>query len=196
MKSILLKVEESTIVSVTEDAQYVLDLTSAQKTGTEHIVQLNFETPGVTGEIIGLYKLENGGSLHLTTIANHVVPNTSCDTKIKGVLNDHCKSSYLGKIIIDKKAQQTSSFLHDSVLVLGENTINRSDPVLEIEANDVQASHGATTGRVDDMQVYYLRSRGLTTEEAINLVVSGYYQSLLAEIKDDKVREAVSTLIK
>ncbi len=188
MKSQLLQLSENTEVHVSEDTQFVLDVAGVPD-DRQYSVNLIFDKPGVSAEIIGLYNIKPGNKLDLTTIATHTVPNTSCYTKIKGVLNDNSQSSYIGKIIIQKSAQQTSSFLDDGILVIGENTKNRSDPVLEIEADDVKASHGATTGRIDEMQVYYLQSRGLSKDEAQQIIVNGFFEALLSEIKDEKVRE-------
>ena len=114
---------------------------------------------------------------------------------MRGVLLDGGKSDYIGKIIIEKPAQQTSSYLDDSVLVVGEDTHNNSQPILEIEADDVKASHGATTGRVDDMQVYYLKSRGFNELEAKNLIVEGFLRATLSRIQDEKVRSKVSVTL-
>lgn len=187
MKSKLIKVTKNQKVAVKEDTQYVLVFPD-KKSVQDYTFECVFDTRGVEAEIIGLYSLDKGEKLSLITIANHLVPNTKCDTKIKGVVGDNTHSSYIGKIIITKLAQQTSSFLEDAVLVLGENTSNRSDPILEIEADDVAASHGATTGRINEDHVYYLQSRGLSVKEARELIVSGFFESLLSEIVDDEVR--------
>ena len=194
MKSKLIKVTKNEKISVVENTQFVLVF--PKKDGsTEYTVECVFDTQGVEAEIIGLYTLDKGEKLNLVTIANHLVPNTICDTKIKGVVGDNTHSSYIGKIIITKPAQQTSSFLEDAVLVLGENTSNRSDPILEIEADDVAASHGATTGRINEDHVYYLQSRGLSVEEARELIVSGFFESLLSEIVDEDVRNEAKSFL-
>ncbi|MFZ5424275.1 MAG: SufD family Fe-S cluster assembly protein [Patescibacteria group bacterium] len=186
MKVEFLKLKENNSISVTEDTQFVLDIPF--KSG-KYVVELKFEKEGVAAEIIGLYKLGMGDNLHLTTIANHLAPHTTCVTNVKGVLTNGSKSDYIGKILINKKAQQTSSYLDDSVLILGENTHNNSQPILEIEADDVKASHGATTGRIDENQIYYLTSRGLTRVEAQDLIVDGFFESVLATIKSDEIRQ-------
>ena len=104
------------------------------------------------------------------------------------MLLDNSKSTYIGKIVIQKSAQQTSSYLDDAVLVVGENVQNKADPILEIEADDVKASHGSTTGTVDAAQVFYLQSRGFSKEDAQKLVVQGFLSSALSAIIDDEVR--------
>jgi Fe-S cluster assembly protein SufD len=194
MKVELVKVDENKSLSAVEDTQYVLWFPNKMDS-TEYTVEVSFEKPGVTAEIIGAYKLNEGESLNLITIANHKVPNTGCTTKIKGVLMDNTNASYIGKIIIAKPAQQTSSFLEDAILVLGNNTKNRSDPILEIEADDVAASHGATTGRIDKDQIYYLQSRGLSSEEAETIIVEGFFESLISSIQDTEVQKNVRSLV-
>lgn len=189
MKCELVTLTENTVIKVARNTQFVLafDIFDGRKLS----IDLQFETPNVSAEIIGLYFLKEGQSLDLTTITTHKSPNTSCFTNIRGVLGNGTKSNYVGKIIIEKSAQQTSSFLHDSVLVVGENTQNSSEPILEIEADDVKASHGATTGRINPDHVYYLQSRGLTINEAQDQIVQGFFEEMLSKITSEKVREKV-----
>ena len=190
MRAHYIKLGEHTEIAVEEDTQYILGLPS-RKENTRCVFNLIFKKEGVSAEIIGAYRLKSGEELYLTTVADHRVPNTSCLTKIKGVLLDGSKSDYTGKIAISKKAQQTSSFLEDNVLVLGEEVVNNSSPLLEINANDVKASHGATTGRVSEEQVYYLTARGLSREEAEKLIVEGFFTSLLNGIMDEKIKNKI-----
>jgi Fe-S cluster assembly protein SufD len=195
MRSELVKLNENTVIDVKEDTQYVLDLSSAAD-GGKYSIELKFNKQGINGELLGLYNLTDSQKIDITTIARHIAPNTSCMTKIKGVLNDGSSSEYVGKILIEKTAQQTNSFLHDGVLVTGDKTHNNAQPILEIEADDVKASHGATTGRIDKEQVYYLMSHGLNRDEAEKLVIEGYFEDLLSRIVDPEVREKVEINIK
>jgi Fe-S cluster assembly scaffold protein SufB len=190
MRAHYIKLKEYTEIAVEEDAQYILGLPS-RKENSHCVFNLIFNKEGVSAEIIGAYRLNTGEELNLTTVADHRVPNTSCLTKIKGVLLDGSKSDYTGKIAISKNAQQTNSFLEDNVLVLGEDVINNSSPLLEINANDVKASHGATTGRVSGEQIYYLTTRGLSREEAEKVIVEGFFTSLLNGIMDEKIKNKV-----
>ena len=188
MKTVLVTPNSNTVIPVMEDTQYVVDL-SAKK--GEYSLDLHFEKEGVEAEIIAVYTSTKDDDLKLTTIATHKVPHTKCNTLVRGVLFDGGKSSYTGKILITKPAQQTSSYLDDAVLVVGNNTQNHSQPILEIEADDVKASHGATTGRIDENQIYYLTSRGLSKEEATHMIIQGFFESILSVIHNDSVREKV-----
>lgn len=187
MKTVLIKPSASLVsIDVTEDTQYVF--TTDASCNVEII--LNFTKSGVTAELLGIYSLSNA-SVNLTVTAWHKVPHTSCNIKIKDVLYDGGKSSFIGKIVIDKQAQQTSSFLHDEVLVIGNKVVNVSKPILEIDADDVKASHGATTGRISKDQLYYLMSRGISEQEAETIIAQGFLESLVSSILDDKIRQEV-----
>jgi Fe-S cluster assembly protein SufD len=190
MKTVLVETKEKTNFDLEEDSQLVLsfDDFSPQKS---YQVTLNFKKPGLNGEIIALFRLKEGQDLDLTTIANHLAPHTQCKTTVRGVLEDKSSANYVGKIIINKEAQQTVSYLEDNVLLVGENIKNESRPILEIEADDVKASHGATTGRISPEEIYYLQTRGLSKNEAEKVIVEGFFESLLNRIKDEKIREKV-----
>ncbi|KKS65252.1 MAG: FeS assembly protein sufD [candidate division WWE3 bacterium GW2011_GWB1_42_6] len=194
MKSLLLKQNKNISISPVEDTQYVYVL-PGDSTGVTNL-ELSFEKEGVNCEIVVLGKMHEGQSIELTTTSRHLVPNTSCVTNYFVALEDSSSSNYVGKIIIAKKAFQTNSYLNNKTLVIGEGTKNITRPILEIEADDVKASHGATTGRVRESDVYYLRSRGLTKKEAEEIIVEGFFESLVAKIEDGDVREKVLTGVK
>ena len=123
MKTQLVDVTHDQTIFVTEDSQYVL-LVQDFFSKTLSAIEFVFEKSAVKAEIILVYCLPKNGELNVTTLANHKVSNTTCFTKVRGVLTDGATSNYVGKIIIDKKAQQTTSFLNDKVLVVGERTKN------------------------------------------------------------------------
>ncbi|HQA96280.1 MAG TPA: SufD family Fe-S cluster assembly protein, partial [Candidatus Colwellbacteria bacterium] len=98
---------------------------------------------------------------------------------------------YRGEIFIGKKARQTTAYLHDHVLVAGDNIKRNSQPILQIETNDVQASHGSTTGRIDRNELYYLESRGLEKNKAEETIIQGFLIDLIKKIKDENVKRSV-----
>lgn len=185
MMTKLVTLTKDTVLQVAQDTQFVV------KVEGEGALTLEFTTAGVSAEILVPYLLKSGDVLKFSTIAKHIARNTSCITKVKGVLQDNCSSDYIGKIIIEEGAQQTSSFLEHNVLVIGDGSKNNSQPILEIAADDVKASHGSTTGRVDEMQVYYLMTRGLSRHEAQEQIVEGFFTSILNEITDATIRSEI-----
>jgi Fe-S cluster assembly protein SufD len=191
-KAEILKLINDTKYLVTEDTDLVLDLSEATNPVKLEVL---FETPGVSCHLIGLYVLNKGEKLDFQTIAKHTARNTSCLQDVRGILKDESESKYLGSIVIEQNAFQTESFLDDAVLVLGNGTKNQSEPILEIKNNDVKASHGSTTGRINEEEVFYLMARGLSKNEAENIIVEGFFEKLLNQIEDTEVREKISNQI-
>ena len=187
-KSEILKLDHNTTYKVTENVDLILDLSEVSG---EVSLDLVFEKEGCSCHLIGMYVLNNGEQLDLKTSARHLARNTSCLQDVRGVLKDNSESKYIGSIIIEKDASQTESFLDDNVLVLGNGTKNQSDPTLEIKNNDVKASHGSTTGRINEEEIFYLSSRGLSKTESENIIVEGFFEKLLNQIEDLEVREEI-----
>lgn len=187
MKTELVELKGAVQIPVTVNTQFV-----AVPSSDESSLELIFEKEGVDAELLVLYHLKKGEVRKFRTSCIHKAPNTSCIIKVRGVLEDNSHSDFIGKIIIEKNAQKTNAYLQDNVLVAGKNTKNTSAPVLQIDANDVKASHGATTGRVNKDEVFYLMSRGLNNEEAQQIITKGFFEKILSTIKDDKIREGIS----
>ena len=174
---------------VKEDVDLVLDLFETKESSHLEII---FDTPGVSCHLIGLYVLNEGEKVDFKTSATHKVRNTSCLQDVRGVLKNNAESKYIGSIVIEEKASLTESFLDDGVLVLGNGTKNQADPILEIKNNDVKASHGSTTGRINEEEIFYLMARGLSKSESENLIVEGFFEKLLNQIEDEQVRNLIA----
>ncbi len=188
-KAEILKLTESLTYKVVEDVDIVLDLFETKNPVKLEII---FDKPGVSCHLIGMYVLNDGEKLDFTTIAKHETRNTSCLQDVRGVLRDNSDSKYIGSIVIEENASQTESFLDDSVLVLGQGTKNQSEPILEIKNNDVKASHGSTTGRINEEEIFYLQARGLSKKESENIIVEGFFEKLLNQIEDNTIREVIA----
>jgi len=188
-KAEILKVNGHVKYFVKEDVDLVLDLF---ETNTPSNLELIFETPGVSCHLIGLYVLNEGEKLDFKTSATHKVKNTSCLQDVRGVLKNNSESKYIGSIVIEENASLTESFLDDGVLVLGTGTKNQADPILEIKNNDVKASHGSTTGRINEEEIFYLMARGLSKNESENIIVEGFFEKLLNQIEDENVKNLIS----
>jgi len=117
---------------------------------------------------------------------NHQARNTTGDILIKGVYEGHSLGKFIGLIKIDKPAQNTNSYFTDDVLLLDQG-MAVSVPNLEIEANDVKASHGSTTGRINEDQLFYLTSRGVNKKQAKKMIIHGFFQSIF-----DKLPQGIS----
>ncbi len=133
------------------------------------------------------------GRQHLAyfTRQDHQAPHTTSDLLYKGGLKDHSRVVWKGMIRVEPDAQKTNAYQKNDSLVLSENARADSIPGLEIEANDVRCTHGATAGAVDDEMVFYLRSRGIKKDEAVRLIVEGFFANVYDRITVEPVRETL-----
>jgi Fe-S cluster assembly protein SufD len=133
---------------------------------------------------------------HLHTLQRHQVPNTTSDLLIKGALKDRARSVYQGLIQVAEGAQRTDAYQANRNLVLSDQARADSIPGLEILANDVRCTHGATIGNVDPEQMYYLQARGLPANEAQRLIVEGFFAPVLDRIPLEGVRDQLREAIR
>jgi Fe-S cluster assembly protein SufD len=133
------------------------------------------------------------GRQHLAyfTRQDHEAPHTLSDLLYKGGLKDHSRIVWKGMIRVEPDAQKTDAYQKNDTLVLSNDARSDSIPGLEIEANDVRCTHGATAGKVDEEMIFYLRSRGIRREEAIRLIVEGFFASVYDRITLEPVQETL-----
>ncbi len=143
------------------------------------------------GIIIGT----NKEHLDATTNVYHSAENTTNNMMVNGIMKGTSSAIYRGLIKIGKNARGTNSYLSNHILKLSEHAIANSIPALEIDNNEVKASHGATVGQVDDEQLFYLRSRGLSKEEAESLIVDGFFAPILSKIISPSIQEKFKAAI-
>ena len=123
-----------------------------------------------------------------TIYIDHAMPKCASRQVVKNVLTDHSESVFQGKIHVASNAQKTDGFQLNKTLLLSEDATANSKPELEIYADDVKCSHGATSGFLQEKDLFYLQSRGISEEEASRLLVTAFLQEALDEIKDDAIK--------
>ena len=132
----------------------------------------------------------------LHTLQRHLAEQTTSDLFIKSALKDRARSVYQGMIQVAPGAQRTDAYQANRNLLLSDTARADSIPGLEILANDVRCTHGATVGTVDDEQMYYLMTRGLPRDDAQRLVVEGFFAPVLDRIPLESVREQLRGMIR
>jgi Fe-S cluster assembly protein SufD len=150
---------------------------------------------GAHVKVTGAYFLRGTEHADYDTTQEHAAPDTFSDLFFKGVLDDKARSVWRGVIRVDKGAQKTDAYQENRNLLLTPTAHADSIPGLEIEANDVRCTHGATIGQIDKLQLFYLTSRGLSRQEAEQLIVRGFFQPVLDRIGSDEVRETLAAAI-
>ena len=151
--------------------------------------------PGATSDMLGLYFGDGSQHFDFNTSQDHTVPNTSSDLLYKGALDGASRSGFRGIIRVHEGAQRTDAYQTNRNLLLSNAARAASLPNLEIEADDVKCSHGATVGELDADAKFYLMSRGLDRVQAERLVVLGFLGEVLARLPLGGVGEKVTRVI-
>ncbi len=150
---------------------------------------------GATAQVNGVMFTEGKQHLTYNTLQHHEAPSCKSDLLYKGGLQDKSRLVWRGMIKVDPGAQKTDGYQRNDNLMLSEEARADSIPGLEIEADDVRCTHGATAGRVDDESIFYLRTRGFTRNEAIRAYVAGFFQQVFDRITIESVRNALGEAI-
>lgn len=154
----------------------------------------------ITGEnanarLYGLTVSANKQEFDQRTLQTHSAPHAFSDLLFKNALLEHSRTIFSGLIRVDEDAQQTDAYQTNRNLQLSDDAHAHSMPGLEILANDVKCSHGATTGRLDESELFYMRSRGIKPVEAKRLLVFGFFEEILQKIKSEELAESLRTLL-
>jgi Fe-S cluster assembly protein SufD len=158
-------------------------------------IQNDLNGPGATSRVTGAYFADGDQHLDYDTFQEHIAPDCESDFAFKGALRDHATAVWRGMIRVEPNAQKTNAYQECRNLMLSPTTHAVPIPGLEIMANDVRCTHGATVGRVDREQLFYLMARGLSRPEAERLIVRGFFQDVLDRIELEPVREAVTAAL-
>jgi Fe-S cluster assembly protein SufD len=155
---------------------------------TKNFSDLDLLGEGSTGRMSGFYFTENDQHLDLDTQQNHLAPHTTSDLLYKGALKDRSRSVWQGMIYVAPGAQKTDGYQANRNLTLSPKARADSIPGLEILADDVRCTHGATVGKIDPELVFYLQARGISRPDAERLVVEGFFDPIMQRIPFEGVR--------
>jgi Fe-S cluster assembly protein SufD len=155
-------------------------------------IQNDLAGSGATSRVTGAYFADGEQHLDYDTFQEHIAPNTTSDFAFKGALRDHATAVWRGMIKVEKDAQKTNAYQENRNLILSERAHADSIPGLEIEANDVRCTHGATISPVNRDELFYAMARGISRGEAERLIVRGFFTDVLNRIELEPVREAVT----
>ena len=150
---------------------------------------------GARAQMLGILWGEGAQHTHYHTVQDHIAPHTTSDLLYKGALTDSAKSIFTGTIRVVKGANGTDAYQANRNLLLSNKASSFPSPNLEIEANEVRCTHGATIGRVDEDQLFYLMSRGLSKDVATRMVVEGFFEDVLEREPAETIRDNLRQMI-
>ncbi|HJQ79286.1 MAG TPA: Fe-S cluster assembly protein SufD [Lacipirellulaceae bacterium] len=151
--------------------------------------------PDAEVQVNGVMFTEGRQHLSYNTHQHHQSPYCKSDLLYKSALQDRSRTVWRGMIKVDRDAQRTNAYQRNDNLMLSRDARADSIPGLEIEADDVRCTHGSTSGRVDDQQVFYAMTRGYTRREAVRMIVAGFFQQVFDRITIESVRDALGEAI-
>lgn len=183
MKKIILKENEEKIISV---------LWTGEKTELAYDINLAGSNAKIT--FLGLLIGKANQSLTLKVKVTHSAPQTTSKIIIKSALTDNARVDIDGLVKIEPGAKGTNAWLAAHLLLLSEKAKGKAIPSLEILENDIKAGHATTVGRINDMEMFYLMSRGLSKNTAKKLIVEGFLQSMIREFPKNLATKAEKIL--
>src|SRR3954468_542055 len=158
-------------------------------------IQNDLAGEGATSRVTGAYFTDGDQHLDYDTLQEHIAPNTTSDFAFKGALRDTSTAVWRGMIRVEKDAQKTNAYQENRNLMLSPTTHAVPIPGLEILANDVRCTHGATVSRVDREELFYAMARGLSRGDAERLIVRGFFQDILDRIEFEAVRDSLAAAL-
>ena len=163
---------------------------------TKNFSDIDLVEPGAMGRISGFYFTSGNQHLDHDTQQNHLAKNTTSDLLYKGALMDDSRSVWQGMIYVAPGAFGTDGYQANRNLVLSKGARADSIPGLEILADDVRCTHGATVGKIDENELFYLLSRGIQEKEAEKLIVEGFFAPIMARIPFEGVQKRFKDAIR
>lgn len=163
---------------------------------TKAFLDSRIEGPGAEVRMLGFFFGDAHQRFDQHTFQNHIVGQGRSDLLYKGALKDHAYSAFRGLIRINPDAQRSDAYQQNRNLLLSGTAHADSIPELEIEANDVRCTHGATVGPLEEEAVFYLMARGIPRPEAERLITEGFFDELIAKIPLEVVQERLFRVIR
>ncbi|MEO7414165.1 MAG: Fe-S cluster assembly protein SufD [Opitutaceae bacterium] len=161
-----------------------------------HESMSQLQAPGAFSEMLALTVAEGAQEFDQRTLQVHQAPNTKSDLLYKNALRDKARTIFSGLIIVDPDAQKTDAYQTNRNLMLSDEAEANSLPGLEIQANDVRCSHGATSSRIDPEQEFYLQTRGIAKSAADELLTFGFFEEVLSKLESTTLHDGLHDLIK
>jgi Fe-S cluster assembly protein SufD len=177
------------------DAQFVSHNVSFGAALARHDIGSRLDGPGAECRLYGLYVVDGAQHVDNHTWLDHAMPNCPSWEMYKGLLAGAGKAVFNGRIVVREGAQKTDAKQSNKNLILGDQAVVHTRPQLEIHANDVKCTHGATIGRLDDAALFYLRTRGIGKDEARSVLIRAFAEDLIDNIPIREVREYLSDVL-
>jgi Fe-S cluster assembly protein SufD len=156
--------------------------------------EINIGKAGVNLEIYGLYLSPHSEQVKFDFTVRHLVGGSHSSQVFRGIVGGSARAEFDGLVYVAKDAQKTEAFQENHSILLSEGAVAESHPQLEIYADDVKCSHGATTGYLNPDELFYLRSRGIPEAEARKMQMISFVSPVIAHLPEDVREQIISRL--
>jgi Fe-S cluster assembly protein SufD len=157
---------------------------------------VKLEGENASAEITGLYLMDRNQHIDNRVFVDHAVPHCQSNELFKGVLDDHATGVFNGHVLVRRDAQQTIAYQRNSNILLTDKATIDTRPFLEIYADDVKCSHGATVGQLDANALFYIRSRGISEASAKILLMYAFAAEIINKIGIPELRQRIDDMVK
>jgi len=180
-----------------QEAQSVLNANYfTLNTGTtRNNIYMRLNGSHAENHLSGLYLTDKNQHVDNFTFIHHAVPDCQSNELFKGVMDDSSTGAFTGRILVSPDAQRTNAYQSNNNLLLTETAKMNTRPQLEIYADDVKCSHGATVGQLDDNALFYLRARGISKDEALILLMYAFAYEVIEKINVPALKEQIRELV-
>jgi Fe-S cluster assembly protein SufD len=177
------------------DAQYTFHSIALGARLSRNNLRMRLARPGIECVLNGLYMLRGQQLADHHMIVEHAAPHCDSHEYFNGILDDQSRGVFHGRILVQPGAQKTDAKQTNKNLLLSDDATANTKPQLEIYADDVKCTHGATIGEMDDDAIFYLRTRGLDPSTARRMLLHGFAGEIVERIRHDAVREELDALV-
>jgi Fe-S cluster assembly protein SufD len=158
-------------------------------------VESNLSGPGGSSEMLGMFFADDAQHYDAHTLQEHLAPHTTSDLLYKNALRETARTVFAGMIRVHPGGQRTNAFQSNRNLLLSPDAKADSKPELEIMANDLRCTHGSAISRLEEQHLFYLQTRGLSREQAVHMIVEGFFAEVLDRLPLEGVRQAIEQRI-
>jgi Fe-S cluster assembly protein SufD len=177
--------------AVKKDSSLTVVLVAIDVKNVDSSVTVKLQGAGAAATIIGIVVGQGDDNIKINTLQKHEAAGTTSNLLVKSALSGNARCIIDGGIRVEKKAQKTDAYQRNENLLLSETAYAESKPSLEILANDVRCTHGATVGPVSQEELWYLSTRGIPLQKAEMIVVEGFFSSALERVDDKQIRTEI-----
>ncbi len=162
---------------------------------TRNNINIRLEETGASAILNGLYTIRGDQHVDNHTCVDHRAPNCTSNQLYKGILNERSRGVFNGKIFVQQIAQQTNSYQLNKTLLLGKEARIDTKPQLEIFADDVKCTHGATIGQLNEDELFYLETRGIARKDATKMLCKGFAYDVIDRIQSPAITKKLDYLL-